>query len=123
MSPLGPIQSLSINNVLDHSPPQIRTRLDNHATLLVSWWCTGCALVLILTRLWGRYVRTERLFREDKIMALSIVPLLIRMALVDPVLLYGTNNTTTVGLSALAIQERAMGSKLVLASRVFYALL
>ncbi|KAL9060763.1 MAG: hypothetical protein Q9162_000467 [Coniocarpon cinnabarinum] len=105
------------------APPSLRTRLENHATLLVSWWCTGCALVLILLRLWGRAIRTERLFTEDKIMALSIVPLLIRMALVDPILLYGTNNTDPYGLDPIAIREREKGSKLVLASRIFYAML
>ena len=72
--------------------PMRRTRMDNHPTLLVSWWCSGCALVLILVRLWGRCVRTEKLFLEDKIMALSIIPLFVRMALVDPVMLWGTNN-------------------------------
>ena len=108
---------------LDSTPPSLRTRMENHATLLVSWWCTGCALVLILMRLWGRMLRTERLFTEDKVMAFSIIPLLIRMALVDPILLYGTNNTKTAGIDPIAMRERTMGSKLVLGSRIFYALL
>lgn len=108
---------------LEPRPPHLRTRMDNHATLLVSWWCTGCALVLILLRLWGRLLRTSRLFTEDKIMAFSIIPLLIRMALVDPILLYGTNNINTTGLDPVAIRERAMGSRLVLGSRISYALL
>lgn len=43
------------------------------------------------------------------------------MALVHVVLLYGTNNTQTDGLSAEAIRKREIGSKLVLASRIFYA--
>lgn len=107
---------------LESGPPRLRTRMDNHATLLVSWWCTGCALVLILLRLWGRFLRTDRLFTEDKVMAVSIIPLLIRMALVDPILLYGTNNIDVTGLDPIAVRERAMGSRLVLASRIFYAL-
>ena len=56
-------------------------------------------------------------------MALSIIPLLARMALVHVVLLWGTNNTTTTGLPPLDIQHREMGSKLVLASRIMYAAL
>ena len=108
---------------LGNQPPHLRSRMDNHATLLVSWWCTGCAFVLILLRLWGRMVRTERLFTEDKIMALSIIPLLIRMALIDPILLYGTNNTNATGLDPIALHERSLGSRLVLGSRIFYALL
>lgn len=108
---------------LSTTPPQRRTRQDNHATLLVSWWATGIALVIILIRVIGRFIRTEQLFKEDKIMFWSIVPLLIRMALVHVIMLYGTNNVTTDGLSAEAIYERSIGSRLVLASRIFYALL
>jgi len=107
----------------DASPPESRSPLENHPTLLFSWWCTGFALVIILARLWGRAHRTERLFKEDKIMALSIIPLLIRMALVHVILLYGTNNTVTAGLSSEDVYKRSIGSRLVLAARIFYALL
>ncbi|KAL9109785.1 MAG: hypothetical protein Q9227_005654 [Pyrenula ochraceoflavens] len=63
----------------------------------------------------------ERLFREDKIMAFSIVPLMIRMGLVHAILLFGTNNTKVNELSAASIHDREIGSRLVLASRIFYA--
>jgi len=45
------------------------------------------------------------------------------MGLVHAILLFGTNNITTEGLTAQDIQEREIGSKLVLASRIFYAIL
>ena len=80
------------------------------------------SFVIILFRLAGRYIRTERLFREDKIMALSLIPLMIRMAFVHCILLYGTNNVVTVGLTEDQIYYRSIGSRLVLASRIFYAL-
>lgn len=80
-------------------------------------------MAIIVVRLAGRYVRTERLFREDKIMALSMLPLLARMGLVHLVLLWGTNNTTTQGLTARDIYYRQIGSRLVLASRIMYAML
>lgn len=102
--------------------PQRRTRSQNHPTLLFSWWCTICALVIILFRLFGRYIRTERWFAEDVIMAISIIPLLVRMGLVDVILIYGTNNVQTAGLTAEQIYHRSIGSRLVLASRIFYAL-
>lgn len=105
------------------SPPPAKTKAQDNATLLVSWWCTGFALAIILVRLAGRYVRTEKLFREDKIMALSIIPLLVRMGLVHLVLIWGTNNTVTTGLTPVEIQHREIGSKLVLASRIMYAAL
>ena len=90
-------------------------------TLLVSWWATGFSIIIILIRNMGRFVRTERLFREDKIMFWSIIPLLIRMGFVHVVLIWGTNNTVTLGLDAEDIHHREIGSKLVLAARVFYA--
>ncbi|ERF74431.1 hypothetical protein EPUS_06609 [Endocarpon pusillum Z07020] len=102
-------------------PPALQTKADMNATLLVSWWCTSFALLIILVRVWGKYVRTEKLFGEDKIMAASIIPLLTRMALVHVILIWGTNNTVSDGLSLLDIRHREIGSKLVLASRIFYA--
>lgn len=80
-------------------------------------------MAIILVRISGRYVRTERLFREDKIMALSLLPLLARMGLVHLVLLWGTNNTTTEGMTARDIHYRQIGSRLVLVSRIMYAML
>jgi hypothetical protein len=43
------------------------------------------------------------------------------MGLVHVVLLFGTNNAITTGLSAEDIHLRSIGSRLVLGSRVFYA--
>ncbi|KAL4871188.1 hypothetical protein BDV12DRAFT_31996 [Aspergillus spectabilis] len=103
-------------------PPDIRTRLEDNPTLLVSWWATGVSLAIIVTRVSGRYVRIERLFREDKIMMASILPLLARMAFVHVVLIYGTNNTKVDGLTEEDIRRREIGSKLVLAARICYAI-
>lgn len=105
------------------SPPERRTRVANNPTLLYSWWCTIFSLVIIGFRLSGRYIRNERLFREDKVMAASIIPLIIRMSLVHVVLIYGTNNVDTEGLiDPDKIHNREIGSKAVLAARIFYAL-
>ena len=56
-------------------------------------------------------------------MALSLVPLLVRMALVHLILIWGTNNTTSRGLTELDIRHREIGSRLVLVSRIMYAML
>ncbi len=104
-------------------PPAARTHAQDKVTLLVSWWCTCFALTIILLRLVGRFIRSERLFREDKVMAASIVPLMLRMGCVHVVLIFGTNNAITRGLSAEQIHRREIGSKLVLASRIMYAAL
>ncbi|KAI9764914.1 MAG: hypothetical protein M1840_007939 [Geoglossum simile] len=102
-------------------PPLARTPLEDHPTLLVTYWCSIFALVIIFFRLAGRYVRTEQLFHEDKVMALSILPLMARLALVHVILIYGTNNAITTGLGPGQIHKREIGSGLVLLSRIMYA--
>ena len=56
-------------------------------------------------------------------MMASVVPLMARMALVHVILIWGTNNTKTDGMLADEIGRREIGSKLVLAARIFYAML
>ncbi|KAK2768266.1 hypothetical protein FQN54_000118 [Arachnomyces sp. PD_36] len=104
------------------TPPDAQTRLDVNPTLLISWWATCFSLVIILVRLGGRWVRTERLFREDVVVAASIVPLFIRMFLVHFILRWGTNNVDTTGLSPEDIRHREIGSRLVLIARIFYCI-
>lgn len=79
------------------------------------------SLCIILIRIAGRYLRTDRMFTEDKIMFGGIVPLVVRMILVHFVLAWGTNNVKTENLSASDIRSRETGSRLVLAARIFYA--
>lgn len=102
-------------------PPALQTKVDVNPTLIVSWWCTLFSLTAIGIRLFGRWIRTEKLFIEDKIMFYSVIPLLIRQALIHVVLIWGTNNTSLAGLTATEIRHREIGSKLVLAARIFYA--
>ncbi|KAE8872179.1 hypothetical protein PTNB73_03638 [Pyrenophora teres f. teres] len=105
------------------APPDRRTRLANNPTLLYSWWCTVFSAVIIAVRLTGRYMRNERLFREDKIMALSIIPLFARMGFVHVVLIYGTNNVDVSELTdPIVIDHREIGSRMVLGARIFYAM-
>lgn len=106
-----------------YSPaPPDRPFKDAKPTLLVSWWITLFCTCLILLRLAGRYIRVESLFREDKITALALLPLYLRIACIHVVLLYGTNNVQLSGLdlSAEEINGRIIASKIVLAGRIFY---
>ena len=128
----SPVMYIPVHDMLESSlqsrslysiPPNAQTKVGRNPALLVSWWCTVFALVIILVRLAGRYIRTERLFREDKMMALSIVPLLIRMGLVHCILLWGTNNANLAGMTENELYHRQLGSKLVLAARISYAAL
>jgi hypothetical protein len=50
-----------------------------------------------------------------------LIPLFCRMAVVHIILLYGTNNALITDQTADEIRRRAIGSKLVLVSRIFYA--
>jgi hypothetical protein len=101
--------------------PALRDFREDKPTLLVSWWCTFYAITIILFRVCGRYIRTEKVFLEDGVMILAVVPLLMRVAFVHVVLLYGTNNSDTTGLTSVEIHHRETGSQLVLASRIMYA--
>ncbi|KMU82639.1 hypothetical protein CIHG_00420 [Coccidioides immitis H538.4] len=114
--------TLALTRRLYSDAPPAQSRRETNPTLLVSWWATGFSLTIILIRVCGRYIRTERLFPEDRIMALSIIPLLIRMGFVHMVLLWGTNNAVTTGFSAQDVSHRELGSRMVLGARIFYAL-
>ncbi|KAH6664757.1 hypothetical protein F5X68DRAFT_265816 [Plectosphaerella plurivora] len=78
---------------------------------------------MIALRVVGRFIRSERLFREDKVAALALIPMYMRMACLHVVLLWGTNNANFDGvtLSPEDIRHREIASGLVLATRIFYA--
>ncbi|KAK3386177.1 hypothetical protein B0H63DRAFT_510773 [Podospora didyma] len=104
-----------------YSPaPPVRPFSDDKPTLLVSWWITAICAFILLLRMGGRYVRVEKLFAEDKIAALALIPLFLRAGFVHLILVYGTNNVLLDGLnlSENDISRRTTGSGLVLATRV-----
>lgn len=110
-------------SIYSDAPPYREFKYDK-PTLLVCWWITCFCTTMILLRVAGRWIRSEQLFREDKAVALSIIPMFARMVCVHFILMYGTNNANfdLVNLSPEQIHHRELGSKLVLASRIFYAL-
>jgi hypothetical protein len=105
------------------SPPSLWEWSYNKPTLLVCWWATTFCTVIIVLRVAGRFIRTERLFREDKMAALALVPMLLRMGCVHFILRYGTNNSdfTGVVMTPGDLRRREIASGLVLASRILYA--
>ncbi|KAK3347020.1 hypothetical protein B0T25DRAFT_292993 [Lasiosphaeria hispida] len=106
------------------SPPPARPFSDDKPTMLVSWWMATFCTVIIALRIAGRYIRVERLFVEDKIAALALIPMFLRMAFMHVVLLYGTNNVLVeddgLRLSAEEIRRRTIGSGLVLVTRLLH---
>lgn len=103
--------------------PDARPFSEDKPTLLVSWWITIFCFAIIILRLSGRFVRVEKLLREDKICAGALLPILMRAICVHFVLKYGTNNVNldNLNLTQDEIDKRVIGSRLVMASRVFYA--
>ncbi|KHN94179.1 uncharacterized protein MAM_07916 [Metarhizium album ARSEF 1941] len=103
--------------------PDLRAFRDDKPTLLVCWWATSFCTLMILLRVLGRFIRTERLFIEDKIAALALIPLILRMVCVHFVLIYGTNNANfaDVNLTTPQLHQKSVASGLVLLSRFFYA--
>jgi hypothetical protein len=103
--------------------PAAREFHQDKPTLLVSWWITIFCIAIILTRMAGRYVRVEKLLKEDNIAAATLIPLVLRAVCVHFVLKNGTNNVDLdgLGLSSEDIDKRVLGSRMVMASRVFYA--
>lgn len=104
-------------------PPPLSTFSEDKPTLLVCWWITTFCAVIILLRITGRFLRTEKLFREDKTAALALIPLFLRMGCVHLILIWGTNNAqlADAGLSDEALSKKSIASGLVLLSRVLYA--
>ena len=106
------------------APPPLREFVrDDQPTLLVCLWITAFCAVIIFLRLIGRFIRSEKLFTEDKVAALALVPLFLRMGCVHFILLYGTNNAQLEGanLSEDLLHKKAIASGLVLASRMLHA--
>lgn len=103
--------------------PDLRAFRDDKPTLLVCWWATSFCTLMILLRVTGRFIRTERLFIEDKIAALAVIPLILRMVCVHYILIFGTNNAdfSDVELTSLQLHQKSVASGLVLLSRFFYA--
>jgi hypothetical protein len=103
--------------------PSYREFKYDKPTLLVCWWATSLCACVILLRVAGRFIRTERLFPEDRIAALAIIPLFLRMGCVHYIILNGTNNIERDGmvLSENELAHIEIASGLVLLSRVLYA--
>ncbi|CAP93937.1 Pc16g12670 [Penicillium rubens Wisconsin 54-1255] len=105
--------SLVARGIYHETSPAMQTRAQINPTLMMSWWVTIFSLLIIIVRLCGRYIRVERFFAEDKVMMISVIPLVIRMVLVHFVLILGTNNTTTTGLTEQEISNRELGTVVI----------
>ncbi|EHK22235.1 uncharacterized protein TRIVIDRAFT_54271 [Trichoderma virens Gv29-8] len=104
-------------------PPALRDFSEDKPTLLVCWWATIFCAIMILFRIAGRFIRTERLFAEDKFAAVALIPLFLRMGCIHFILVNGTNNAdfTGVTLTPEELHKKSVASGLVLLSRILYA--
>lgn len=104
-------------------PPSYRDFKYDKPSLLVCWWVTSLCTCIILLRVTGRFIRTERLFPEDRIAALTLIPLFLRMGCVHYIMIHGTNNIDFNGvvMTEAEVKHREIASGLVLLSRILYA--
>lgn len=105
------------------SPPSLRPFPEDKPSLLVCWWATIFCALMILLRIVGRFIRTEKLFTEDKVVALALIPLFLRMGCVHFILTNGTNNSDFAGITLTSEQlhKKSIASGLVLLARILYA--
>ncbi|KAI0399382.1 GPCR protein, PTH11-type [Xylaria palmicola] len=103
-------------------PPPLHTADDDKPTLLVCWWITLFCSTIIFLRVAGRFIRSEKLFQEDRTVMFAVLPLYLRMGLVHVVLLWGTNNARfTWPLTETERRHKSIASGLVIGSRILYA--
>ncbi|KAL7789055.1 GPCR protein, PTH11-type [Trichoderma ceciliae] len=104
-------------------PPPLRGFSQDKPSLLVCWWATIFCALMILLRIAGRFIRTEKLFSEDRFAALALIPLFLRMGCVHFILIHGTNNAdfAAVSLDPDELRNKSIASGLVLLSRILYA--
>ncbi|KAI0184275.1 hypothetical protein EV127DRAFT_240067 [Xylaria flabelliformis] len=104
------------------SPPPLHSADDDKPTLLVCWWITLFCSTIIFLRVGGRFIRSEKLFREDRTVMLAVIPLFLRMGFLHLVLLWGTNNARFVWpLTKTELSHKSIASGLVIGSRILYA--
>ncbi|KAI0553331.1 GPCR protein, PTH11-type [Xylaria curta] len=104
------------------SPPPLHSADDDKPTLLVCWWITLFCATIIFLRVGGRFIRSEKLFREDRTVMLAVIPLFLRMGFLHLVLLWGTNNARfTWPLTQTELRHKSIASGLVIGSRILYA--
>ncbi|KAF8455180.1 hypothetical protein BGX38DRAFT_216576 [Terfezia claveryi] len=118
------------------SAPAFRPTFLDHPTLLITYWCSLFSVFLIFSRLFWRFSRLSKAYKDDWWMVASIIPLGIRLGLAHLVLIWGTNNISLAGFDEFRkprdggeyvkwgldeeIRRRENGSKCILAARVAY---
>ncbi|KAK4695472.1 hypothetical protein P7C71_g2286, partial [Lecanoromycetidae sp. Uapishka_2] len=94
-------------------------------TLIIVWTFSWLAIVIMAMRLiWGR-VQMGKLQLGDYLTMGAIFCAIARLAIIDVVLIWGSNNVTpefrkTHHFSSTELYHREIGSKLTLVNRIFY---
>ncbi|KAI9682901.1 MAG: hypothetical protein M1829_006337 [Trizodia sp. TS-e1964] len=97
----------------------------DYQTVLLVWICTGLAVAIMLLRLGMRKFRSQVFEIGDYLTMFALFNLLGRSVLAHVCLVYGTNNVSadfrrTHQFTMEEIQNRELGSKLILVDRFFY---
>ncbi|KAI5816211.1 hypothetical protein BZA77DRAFT_247311 [Pyronema omphalodes] len=110
----------------DDNRSQIRHELYDKAAVSLLWISCLLSLILILTRLIWRYRRGETYSKDDKWMAIAIIPLILRLITSQIINTFLTSNFdhnkySHSSMTEEEIHRRIVGSIMVLPSRIMYA--
>lgn len=95
------------------------------AELVILWFLTGGAVVIMLLRLTLKHYRQEGFSLGDYFTIAAIVSILLRGAVIHVALVWGTNSITAAVRKVLkftpeVIYRHEVGAKLTIVNRVFY---
>lgn len=110
----------------DYHLGHMRQEFFDKAAVALLWTASILSLALILTRLIWRYRRGETYSKDDKWMAIALVPLLLRLVASHISNAYLTANFNHKlypysSMTQVEIYRRTIGSIMVLPSRLMYA--
>jgi hypothetical protein len=98
---------------------------DTVQTLAFLWVFTWLAMFLMGLRIFMRRYRNQKLDVGDKITIICMICMIVRLAFIHVVLVWGTNNIppnerAKIDFTLMEIYRRRVGSKLLLTSRTWY---
>jgi hypothetical protein len=98
---------------------------DTVQTLAFLWVFTWLAMFLMGLRIFMRRYRNQKLDVGDKITIICMICMIVRLAFIHVVLVWGTNNIPPnerpkIDFTLMEIYRRRVGSKLLLTSRTWY---
>lgn len=98
---------------------------EDEITLIIVWTFSWVAIAIMSVRLVWQRIQSGKLFIGDYLTMGAIFCAIARLAIIDVVLVWGSNNMTakmraTHHFTSTELYQREIGSKLTLVNRIFY---